>query len=83
MAFLRNQAEDPSPTQPPPSQQPEPKVGPRVDGALLIRDALKMAQGGRNDAGIWLACQLRDNGYARADAKAAMGRLQCPLPETW
>jgi hypothetical protein len=27
---------------------------------------------GRNDAGFWLACQLRDNGYARAEGAVAL-----------
>ena len=42
----------------------------RVDSDLLIRRALDRASNdGRNNAGFWLATQLRDNGYAKRDAK--------------
>jgi hypothetical protein len=45
----------------------------RVDPERLIRKALEIASGiGRNNAGFWLACQLRDNGYSESEAKPNM-----------
>jgi putative DNA primase/helicase len=43
----------------------------RVPSERLIQDALaKVAVGeGRNNAGLWLFTQLRDNGYSRAEAE--------------
>ena len=39
----------------------------------LVRDALEIAtRDGRNNAGFWLACQLRDNGYDSSEAESAM-----------
>ncbi len=39
----------------------------------LICDSLDIARrDGRNNAGFWLACQLRDNGYDLAAAESAM-----------
>ena len=47
--------------------------GNRVDPERLIRDALAIAQrSGRNNAGFWLACQLRDNGNHFTAAESAM-----------
>lgn len=45
----------------------------RVDVNRLICDSLDIARrDGRNNAGFWLACQLRDNGYDLAAAESAM-----------
>jgi len=41
----------------------------RIPARLLVDVALGRAPDGRNDAGFWLACQLRDNGYTEAEAK--------------
>src|ERR1035438_3616700 len=70
--FLRNHSvkeeESKAPT---PRRQPSPSG--RVDSELLIRKALEIApQNGRNNAGFWLACQLRDNGCSSVEAEAAM-----------
>jgi Bifunctional DNA primase/polymerase, N-terminal/D5 N terminal like len=53
----------------------------RVKAEHLIRMALdRVGADGRNNVGLWLACQLRDNGYSLADAEAAMQnyRSRCP-----
>ncbi len=42
----------------------------------LLKAALKQSVTGRNDAGFWLACQLRDNGLSRSDAESVMTRYQ-------
>ena len=45
----------------------------RVDSGRLVERALAMARRcGRNNAGFWLACQLRDNNYSVANAAAVM-----------
>jgi hypothetical protein len=42
----------------------------RVSAEFLFRRAVQRAvPGNRNNAGFWLACQLRDNGYARGEAE--------------
>ena len=52
--------------------QPIRDGGGRVDRERLIRKALELSQNGRNNAGFWLACQLRDNGYDIGEAESAM-----------
>jgi putative DNA primase/helicase len=45
----------------------------RVETERLIRMALERAGGdGRNNSGMWLACQLRDNDYSESEARASM-----------
>jgi hypothetical protein len=54
----------------------------RVDVERLIRMALdRMGSEGRNNAGFWLAAQLRDNGYSFMEAELAMRiyRDRCPV----
>jgi hypothetical protein len=48
----------------------------------LVTKALEMAHNrqGRNNCGFWLACQLRDNGYACADAYGVMRRYAGACP---
>lgn len=49
--------------------------------AALVGSALRRAeQGGRNNAGFWLACQLRDGGHSWQLAVAAMTRYQECVP---
>ena len=49
----------------------------------LIGMALEIAgNSGRNNAGFWLACQLRDNGYSNADAASAMHLYRSRVPST-
>ena len=46
----------------------------RVPAERLISQALAEAQsGGRNNAGFWLAAQLRDNGYSENNAEEIIG----------
>jgi predicted P-loop ATPase len=55
----------------------------RIDTERLIHMALNRAMsGGRNNAGFWLAGQLRDNGYNRTEAVVAMRNYRCRCPET-
>jgi hypothetical protein len=45
----------------------------RVDPERLLRNALEIAhRDGRNNAGLWVACQLRDNGYDSGAAESVM-----------
>jgi putative DNA primase/helicase len=53
----------------------------RVDAERLIAMALeKASSGGRNNAGFWLAAQLRDNGYTITEAETVVRnyRSRCP-----
>jgi hypothetical protein len=57
--------------------------GNRVNIGLLIEKALTLAGScGRNNSGFWLACQLRDNGYSVAEAKAAMHEFRSRAAST-
>ncbi|HEU4753904.1 MAG TPA: DUF927 domain-containing protein, partial [Armatimonadota bacterium] len=57
--------------------------GRRVAPETLIERALGRIQqeGGRNLAGFWLACQLRDNGYPPDEAAALLGDYQARVPD--
>jgi hypothetical protein len=49
----------------------------------LVRKALEIAhRDGRNNAGFWLACQLRDNGYEIGAAESAMRSYLSRVPST-
>lgn len=52
----------------------------RVDVELLVRAALGKvtAGGGRNNAGAWLAIQLRDNNYSAEEVLAVAFSKRCP-----
>jgi len=57
--------------------------GGRVDSELLIRRALDAAsRHGRNKAGFWLACQLRDNGHDQREAEYALRRYSSGVSST-
>ena len=58
--------------QPPASANNQTNSSDRVAADFLISCALERAPTGRNDAGFWLAAQLRDNGYARAEAERVL-----------
>ena len=49
---------------------------------VLVDRALSMVGPavGRNDAGFWLACQLRDNGYSKAEGEMALLRYAHQVP---
>lgn len=40
----------------------------QVSSDHLLLEALKRAPSGRNDAGFWLSCQLRDNNFSQSEA---------------
>jgi hypothetical protein len=57
----------------------------RVSADRLISDALNRVQSeGRNNAGFWLACQLRDNGFGEFAGELQMRRYtgRCPSTNT-
>lgn len=57
----------------------------RVDISILIDKALeRIPAEGRNNAGFWLATQLRDNGYSEDECRAVGRRfvLQTPVTNT-
>jgi Bifunctional DNA primase/polymerase, N-terminal len=67
-----------------PGQAPvQTPAGGRVDSDRLVRKALEVASDtGRNNAGFWLACQLRDNGYNESEAKSNMWHYHSRVPAT-
>jgi predicted P-loop ATPase len=57
----------------------------RVSSERLVSDALNQIHfEGRNNAGFWLACQLRDNGYDKGPAELQMRNYvsRCPSVNT-
>jgi uncharacterized protein (DUF927 family) len=63
------------PEAPPPSNGASgaPVNSGRVDSARLVRMALDRAgSDGRNNSGMWLACQLRDNNYSQSESELVM-----------
>ena len=48
----------------------------------LIERALELARDGRNNALLWLACQLRDNGFAEAEVLKLAERFAGLAPQT-
>jgi hypothetical protein len=60
-------------------KKPKPELGPE----LLDRATQKVKKlEGRNEAGIWLACQLRDNLFSRNQAEKILLCYQTLVPET-
>jgi len=51
-------------------------IRPPVD--LLVQRAKGELGNGRNTAGMWLACQLRDNGYTQTEAEQARWHTEVP-----
>ena len=82
--YLCNHGEnETAPPQPVRSHPRKTGGGDWVDSEILIRKALEMApSSGRNNAGIWLACQLRDNGYSIDDAEVPMRDYRSRVPST-
>ena len=62
---------------PTPSNPSEPR---RVSTERLVSRALESSGTGRNDAGFWLASQLRDNGYGQSEAEAVLLDYQRRVP---
>src|SRR6266487_1103411 len=57
---------------------------PSLSAQTLLSRALRLIQNesrGRNDTGFWLACQLRDNGYATDAAKDVMRAYVQQVPQ--
>jgi len=49
----------------------------------ILQEALSRAQpGNRNDTGLWLACQLRDNSTSQAEAEAIMRQYAAQVGNT-
>lgn len=65
-----------------PECPPERSGDGRVSPDVLIRMALERAPHGRDDAGIWLACQLRDNGYTEDEAEAELEHFRGQAGDT-
>jgi hypothetical protein len=66
-----------------PNGAPHATLGGRVDPERLIRMALdRVASEGRNNAGFWLAAQLRDNSYAQPEAESVMRNYASRCPRT-
>lgn len=62
-------------TCPPPPELPEldpSRLGAGEDAPALLREALGRASGARNNAGYWLARELKKAGYALEDARPVM-----------
>ena len=62
-----------------------PAEPPARDGKPTLDRLLELALGRsepgmRNEAGFWLACQVRDNGYQRADAERALNEYADHAP---
>jgi hypothetical protein len=49
---------------------------------LLARALDRASAEGRNNAGLWLACQLRDNCFDRGAAEAVLADYQARVPDT-
>jgi putative DNA primase/helicase len=48
---------------------------PKTVAERILQEALdRVRPGNRNDTGLWLACQLRDNGLSQAESEAVMLR---------
>lgn len=49
---------------------------------VLLQRAIEQAPGGRNNAGLWLACQLRDNAYSQMDAERIVASYAASVGNT-
>ena len=59
---------------------PNPSESGRVSTERLVSRALGNSGAGRNDAGFWLAGQLRDNGYVQSQAETVLLDYQRHVP---
>jgi hypothetical protein len=50
--------------------------GTRVPTDTIMQYAVARSKGTRNDAGFWLACQLRDNGYTKDESRPVLEEYQ-------
>ncbi len=59
------------------------KPKPKTLSDHILQDALYRAQpGNRNETGLWLACQLRDNSLSQTEAKGMMLRYVAQVGDT-
>ena len=54
----------------------------RLQKDYLLDQAIQLSGSGRNNAGFWLACQLRDNGYGPTEAGAVLCGFQAQVSVT-
>lgn len=54
----------------------------RPDLSEMVQRALLLISDGRNNAGFWLACQLRDNGFSPVEADGALRDFAARVPQT-
>jgi uncharacterized protein (DUF927 family) len=73
--FLKPSNEEPA------VKRPKTSKG-RVSAERLVSKALQRAPTGRNDSGLWLAMQLRDNGYSQLEAEQVMRDYVTRAPNT-
>lgn len=60
--------------------EPEESSGQVATSLLLDRARDQIAEIGRNNAGFWLACQLRDNGYSETEAGQVLETFRAGCP---
>lgn len=58
------------------------ETGTRATPETLLGRALGRAGAGRNAAGLWLACQLRDNGFSAEEAEGVLREYADRVPPT-
>lgn len=71
-----------NPKHPEPSQEFLPVNNAPQSGDLfenLLNKAIRESPGRRDDSGLWLACQLRDNGLSRGECEGWMMRYQAAV----
>lgn len=89
-AWLRDMTPDPVTVLPPELRQylglerpGVPTRGDRVPADILLKRALDRAHDdGRNNAGVWLFCQLRDNDYDQGEVEAIAPRYVSQVHDT-
>ena len=73
---------NPIPNSPDRERKPDSSPNGRVPAERLILQTIERAGGGRNNAGFWLAAQLRDNAYSKQEAEQIMLAYADRVPTT-
>ena len=60
----------------PPQQSTYVDTDEKWDAQALVNEALGRTANGRNNAGLWLACQARDEGYSQSEAESILTAYQ-------
>lgn len=60
----------------PPQQSTYVDTDEKWDAQALVNEALGRTANGRNNAGLWLACQARDEGYSQSEAESILTDYQ-------